>query len=176
MTTASRTRAPAALALTLGLGLATTLPAQETDSTAAPARRGRVWCPAAVTDGARVRAFDRDARRTHTGTALGWATPAPRLVTAGGDTLALAARHERSVSLGRTGRRKWQGVLVGWLTGVGTVVADCGLASTCGEQNPLPLVGAVLGGVVGNQLRRERWARAADAACAPAAAPRDQRR
>jgi len=169
----SRARALAALAL--GLGLATSAArAQAVDSTPPrPARQGRYWCPAVVPDGARVRAFDPDVRRTHTGTALGWATPAPRVVTTRGDTVALAARHTRAVSDGRTARRKWQGVLVGWLGGVTAVVADCGLARTCGEQNPLPLLGAVLGGVVGNQLRRERWIRATDDACPPVATPRE---
>lgn len=176
MTGAPRVRAPVALALGLGLAAlahAQELRAQPVDSATTRARRGRPWCPAAVPDGARVRAFDAAARRTRAGTALGWATAAPRLVTANGDTLPLGPDHALSVSEGRTARRKWQGALVGWLGGVAAVVGDCGLARTCGEQNPLPLLGAVVGGVVGNQLRRERWVRASAAACAPAAAPGD---
>lgn len=179
MTGAPRIRAPVALALGLGLAAlacAADARAQHVDSTSPSttrARHGRPWCPAAVPDGARVRAVDAAARRTHAGTALGWATSAPRLVTTRGDTLPLGPDHALSVSEGRAARRKWQGALVGWLGGVAAVVGDCGLARTCGEQNPLPLLGAVLGGVVGNQLRRERWTRATAAGCAPAAAPGD---
>lgn len=174
MTWASRARGPAAVALALGLGLATPLPAQAVDSTATrPARQGRYWCPAAVPDGARVRAFDPDVRRTHTGIALGWSTPTPRVVTARGDTVALAERHQRSVSEGRTGKRTLQGAVVGWLAGVVTVVSDCGLEKTCGEQNPIPLLGAAIGTVVGSRMRRERWLRATNAGCASVPTPRD---
>lgn len=178
MSTGSRARVPTALALAVGLGLAaagtTAAHAQVVDpAPPRPARQGRYWCPAAVPDGARVRAFDPDARRTHTGTALGWATPAPRVVTTRGDTVALAARHRRTVSEGRTGRRTLQGAIVGWAIGVGSVIADCGLEKTCGEQNPIPLLGAAIGAVVGSRMRRERWRRATDDACPPTAAPRD---
>ena len=68
-----------------------------------------------MADGARVRAFDRVARRTHTGTALGWSTPTPRVLTTRGDTVVVGADHELSVSAGRTGHRAWQGALLGWL-------------------------------------------------------------
>ena len=171
MRTRSRALVPATVALVLGLGLATPLHAQRADSTARGTPHGPRWCPAAVRDGTRVRAYDDDDRRWQIGTALGWATPEPRLVTARGDTISVAARRLLAVSEGRTGRRTLQGGIVGWLAGVATVIADCGTASTCGEQNPLPLLGGVIGVAVGSRLRQERWTRTSDAACAPRVAP-----
>lgn len=122
-----------------------------------------------IADGARVRARDPVTGTSHVGAALGWHTPRPRLVTARGDTLALDPSQRTWASAGRTARRTWQGAVVGWGAGVAAVLADCGLARTCGEQNPLPLLGTVLGAVVGRQLKRERWTRVTPAqslACA----------
>ncbi|MDF1503973.1 hypothetical protein [Roseisolibacter sp. H3M3-2] len=136
---------------------------------AQPALRPR---PAAADDGARVRAHDPATRRTRTGQALGWGGAAPRLVTTRGDTAALDTTLALSRSMGRTGRRTVPGILLGWAVGVGVTVADCGWKATCGEQNPLPLLGAAAGGLVGARFRREVWRPVASvgAACAPAAA------
>ncbi len=159
-------------ALAVGLALASTARAQAADSTAVRTPHGRRWCPAAVRDGVRVRAYDDGDRRWQVGRALGWATPAPRLVTTRGDTVDVTGRRLVAVSEGRTARRTLQGAVVGWLAGVVTVVADCGLAATCGEQNPVPLLGVAIGAVVGSRLRQERWVRTSDAACAaPRGAP-----
>ena len=159
--------------LAVGLAIASTARAQTTDSTSVQTPYGMRWCPAAVRDGVRVRAFDDGVRRWQVGHALGWATPAPRLVTTRGDTIDVTGRRLVAVSEGRTARRTLQGAVIGWLAGVATVIADCGTASTCGEQNPLPLLGVAIGTVVGSRLRQERWVRTSDAACAPATPPRD---
>ncbi|GLC25675.1 hypothetical protein [Roseisolibacter agri] len=169
-------RARALTTLVLGLGLAATAAPADAqvpppDSTAVQTPYGMRWCPAAVRDGARVRAFDDGVRRWQVGSALGWATPAPRLVTARGDTIDVTGRRLVAVSEGRTARRTLQGAVIGWLAGVVTVIADCGVESTCGEQNPIPLLGVAIGTVVGSKLRQERWVRTSDAACPTRAAP-----
>jgi hypothetical protein len=115
-----------------------------------------------VADGRRVRARERDAhgtRTTHVGTALAWGTPAPRLITAGGDTLPLSAAHQVWVSGGRTARRTVRGALIGWGAGVVATIADCGVSATCGEQNPVPLLGIFIGAAIGHKFRTERWTR-----------------
>ena len=146
------------------LGVLSALPASAVDAQTAEPPSGQ---PAErpchlVADGRRVRARERDTagtRTTHVGTALAWGTPAPRLITASGDTLPLNATHQVWVSGGRTARRTAHGALIGWAAGVATVVADCGLASPCGEQNPVPLLGILLGGAIGHKFRTERWTR-----------------
>ncbi len=118
-----------------------------------------------VADGRRVRARERDTqgangtRTTLVGTALAWGTPAPRLITASGDTLPLRAAHQVWVSGGRTARRTVRGAVIGWGAGVVATLADCGLASTCGEQNPVPLLGLFIGAAIGRRFRTERWTR-----------------
>jgi hypothetical protein len=130
-----------------------------------------------VADGARVRAQlraeKRDARTTYVGTALGWTTPTPRLVTTGGDTLPLTAEHRTWVSRGRTANRLVGGAFLGWLAGITAIVADCGLASTCGEQNPVALLGLGLGAAIGSRFHRERWMPVSPATSLACAALRD---
>ena len=166
---ASRTRRRASLALlpalppALLLGLSA-LPASAADAqtTGAPTEQPAERPCHLVADGRRVRARERDRegrRTTHVGTALAWGTPAPRLVTAGGDTLPLNATQQVWVSGGRTARRTARGALIGWAAGVAAVVADCGLAASCGEQNPVPLLGILIGGAIGHKFRTERWTR-----------------
>jgi hypothetical protein len=160
--------------LVLGLALATAAGAQPVDPRTAPTDPPRVWCPELVADGWRVRAFDPVARRYHTGAALGWSTSSPRVHTTRGDTIAVGAEHQLSVSAGRRGRRTFQGALLGWAVAVGSIVADCGWGSPCGEQNPLPMLGGAVGAVIGSRMRREVWTRASVDGCPrvpPAPAP-----
>lgn len=148
-----------ALLLALSALPASTVDAQATE---APVEQSAERPCHLVADGRRVRARERDRegrRTTHVGTALAWGTPAPRLVTVEGDTLPLNATHRVWVSGGRTARRTARGALIGWAAGVAAVVADCGLASPCGEQNPVPLLGVLIGGAIGHKFRTERWTR-----------------
>ena len=163
-------RAPA-LALAVGaLALAPATGRAQRPGSAAADSAGGPPCARRVADGTRVRLRLAVDGTRHTGVALGWATPTPRLVTARGDTIVLVRADERHVSMGRTGRRTLQGALVGWFAGVLTG-AGCFGERTCGEQNPFPLIGTALGAAVGHRLRRERWKRVHDDPTCPGGRP-----
>ncbi len=138
-------------------------PAAGAPSPAAPADARP--CPPPMPDGTRVRVRTAGARARHTGVALGWGTPRPRVVTARGDTVALAPGDERSISRGRA-HRAGPGAAIGFLAGSLTNVPCIG-QSRCGENNLFPALGMALGALVGRLVTHEVWVRVPDdGACA----------
>lgn len=130
------------------------------------AETNRVPCARAVADGARVRVSPVNASRV-TGTALGWTSSGPRLVSSRGDTIALHPDDRLEESLGRTGRRTWHGAIIGALAAGAALAVSCGGRQYCGEENPLPLLGAAAGALVGHRMKRERWRQIpSDSTCA----------
>ena len=127
----------------------------------AQAAPGGPPCARAVADGARVRVRLAIDGTRHAGTALGWATPAPRVVTGARDTLAVGRHDRREVSGGRTGHHAWAGLTLGLIAG-NLSNLHCFGERTCGEQNPLPFVGMITGVLIGRRIRRERWVPVSD--------------
>lgn len=151
----------------LALLLVVTIPATSRAQLVNP---GRPPCPSAIPDGSRVRADRPDTRDRVTGRALGWGTTTPRIITRGNDTIVIDATRRRDASAGRVARSRKRGAIAGLLAGALVISIDCiGESSSCGEQNPIPLLGALIGTGIGHFVKHEQWVRLPDdAACAPA--------
>ena len=119
------------------------------------------WRPSLVThvpDSTEVRFAPKAGDSFITGTALGWDRARPRLITAHGDTLAIPNGSRVEVYLKEASHYPKFGAVVGGAIGVLASLADCGGQQYCGEQDPRPMLGVLVGGIIGYVLTTDHWA------------------
>ena len=110
-----------------------------------------------VPDGTHVRFRERsNASTARVGRSLGWASGTPRIITARGDTITIPSGAVLEVRLEHPDGHTNSGAAVGYVAGVLTSLNICGAASACGEENPLPLLGLLVGAFVGHFVT-EDW-------------------
>jgi hypothetical protein len=92
------------------------------------------------------------------GRALGWASGTPRIVTSRGDTVIVPAGARIEFKVDHPDSHAKAGGVVGWLLAIAAMQANCIKQDIkyCGEQDPTPVLGAFIGGVIGS-LMREPW-------------------
>lgn len=122
----------------------------------------RPWIVTQVPDGTEVRYWEKaNASTARVGRAVGWSNGTPRLVTSHGDTVAIPAGAHLEVHVDNPDRHTNLGAVVGYVAGILTIFGTCGTESTCGEQNPTPLLGAIVGAIAGHFLV-EDWVSVSD--------------
>lgn len=121
------------------------------------------WTPqllSQVPDTTRVRFSVNGVRWSAAGRALGWQSSDPRIVGAAGDTVRLPADAEIWVFTDRRNNFGVFGGISGLLAGVSFSLANCAPNFRyCGEQDPSPAIGALVGYFIGRAIKRDRWVR-----------------
>ena len=111
----------------------------------------RPWMVTQVPDGTEVRYRERsNASTARIGRALGWSSETPRMVTARGDTVVIPTGAQLEVRVNNPDRHTNFGAVVGYVAGIFAALSTCGPESYCGEDNPAPLLGAIVGALVGH--------------------------
>jgi len=122
----------------------------------------RPWIVTQVPDRTEVWYREKaNASTAHVGRAVGWSNGTPRLVTSRGDTIAIPTGAHLEVHVDNPDRHTNFGAVVGYVAGILTIFGTCGTESTCGEQNPAPLLGAIVGAISGHFLV-EDWVSVSD--------------
>lgn len=126
------------------------------------------WHPNVVSDvpdSTLVRFSTVERKERSVGRAVGWQRGSPALVTTSGDTLAIPADARFEVYLDKRGDHSVKGGIVGYAVAVALMLASCNSrgvsGGVCGEQDPTPILGAMLGGFIGFVIKKERWVRVA---------------
>lgn len=124
------------------------------------ARAPEIRVLAELPDSTIVRFSTALSRPAAVGRALGWSQGKRLLVTAVGDTLQVPAEAELERLIDPDVGHAGIGAAVGFAVAVSIVYARCPPPRRlCGEQNPIPLIGAALGALIGLGVRTERWER-----------------
>jgi hypothetical protein len=110
-----------------------------------------------VRNGSPVRFRREPTGNAVTGSALGWDQPHPLIVLQSGDTVAIPSGAQLEVKLPQKKSHPYSGATIGWAVGVGFALADCSNTRYCGEENPLPLLGTVIGWFVGKAVKTDWW-------------------
>ena len=92
------------------------------------------------------------------GRALDWEKGTPRLVTSRGDTIVIPTGAHIEFKVDHPNNHAKAGVVVGWLVAVIVMQTNCiqQHIEYCGEEDPTPALGAILGGLIGSFFR-EDW-------------------
>jgi hypothetical protein len=94
------------------------------------------------------------------GRALDWQRGSPRLIIPGGDTILIPANAKLEVRLKEKANHTKAGAILGFVVGIGVMYATCPASvNYCGEQNPIPVLGVALGGLIGSALEKDHWVR-----------------
>jgi hypothetical protein len=119
-----------------------------------------LWRPSLVThveDGKEVRyRVTPNGGTAVVGRAVDWWRGTPRLVTSQGDTVVIPTGARIEAKVDHPDNHAKGGAVLGWLVAGVAMYARCGGEKYCGEQDPTPLIGIVLGGIIGS-LIKEDW-------------------
>ena len=91
------------------------------------------------------------------GSALGWDRGHPSIVLQNGDTAAVPTGAQLEVKLRQKKAHPYSGAAIGWAASVAVMLANCGGQKYCGEENPIPLLGTVIGWFAGRAVRTDWW-------------------
>lgn len=111
-----------------------------------------------VPDSSTVRYGIRPGERPTSGQAVDWQRGRPRVVTASGDTIVVPEGATLEVRLKEKATHEKAGGVIGWALGVAISYAACPPPRRyCGEEDPTPLLGTGLGGLIGWLAKTDRW-------------------
>jgi hypothetical protein len=111
-----------------------------------------------VPDSTPVRFVASESERQVAGLALDWERGRLRVVTSRGDTVLVPRGSELQVRLKEKASHPLFGAVIGWALGVAVSYATCPPPKRyCGEEDPSPLLGVGLGGLVGSCVKTDWW-------------------
>jgi hypothetical protein len=94
------------------------------------------------------------------GRAIDWQRGRLRVITAGGDTVAVPHGSTLEVRLNEKAGHTTAGIIAGWALGVTVSYATCPPPKKyCGEQDPTPALAAGLGALIGSRVKTDQWVR-----------------
>jgi hypothetical protein len=91
------------------------------------------------------------------GRALGWMSGTPRLVTSRGDTIVIPNGARLEFKVDHPSNHAKAGAVLGYLISLIVMQINCNRQHIqyCGEQDPTPLLGILVGGIIGSFITKD---------------------